>query len=434
MIAQQISTLFSTLRQGVKGLYPLLILILLTVIGGFLFLAIEGPNEEYQIRKQVEEREKLLEDTAFKLNSIKAMTPLQAYNHTVKTLDEYRENLGVKNPSLNNTQWTFWGSVYYSMTVYTTIGYGNIATQTTIGRVLTILYAFIGIPVALISLIALGGLFARLCMVLWSFMTRGSGVVSKNLEKKMSELGPNEKVEATADEDSDDLLKFPLSFLILITILWILFCAWIFTFFENEWGYGTSLYFTLISFLTIGFGDVLPSKSDYIILIGILLLIGLALVSTLLQIIQKQIEMLATGMKGSIDEEYQKALQEAQDEGELQEVDLNESAITVTDKDGNKVNVKGDVEKGKVTKKEINPRSLDAVVKRMPLQKRMMFYMMSDANKKQLHKYANQKQRYVNRGCQTEESSIRTAIIGSVGEPRLTSHDGDQGTVLWIQK
>uniref|UniRef100_A0A914YED7 Uncharacterized protein n=1 Tax=Panagrolaimus superbus TaxID=310955 RepID=A0A914YED7_9BILA len=57
------------------------------------------------------------------------------------------------------------------------------------------------------------------------------------------------------------------------------------------------------------------------------------------------------GMKGSIDEEYQKALQEAQDEGELQEIDLNESEITVTDKDGNKVQVKGDVEKGKVTKK-----------------------------------------------------------------------------------
>lgn len=59
---------------------------------------------------------------------------------------------------------------------------------------------------------------------------------------------------------------------------------------------------------------------------------------------------------------------------------------------------------------EVNPRSLDAVVKRMPWQKRMMFHMMSDTNKKQLNKYANQKQRYVNRGCQTDESSIRTAV------------------------
>ena len=55
-------------------------------------------------------------------------------------------------------------------------------------------------------------------------------------------MGPDDKKAQTASEDdSDDLLKFPLSFLILITILWILFCAWIFTFFENEWGYGKRL-------------------------------------------------------------------------------------------------------------------------------------------------------------------------------------------------
>lgn len=61
MIAQQVSSMFASLRQGVKGLYPLIILILLTVIGGFMFLAIEGPNEEYEIRNLIEEREKLLE-------------------------------------------------------------------------------------------------------------------------------------------------------------------------------------------------------------------------------------------------------------------------------------------------------------------------------------------------------------------------------------
>lgn len=40
-------------------------------------------------------------------------------------------------------------------------------------------------------------------------------------------------------------------------------------------------------------GDVIPSKSNYMILVGLMLLIGLSLVSTVLTIIQKQIHALA---------------------------------------------------------------------------------------------------------------------------------------------
>lgn len=56
----------------------------------------------------------------------------------------------------------------------------------------------------------------------------------------------------------------------------------------------------LISFLTIGFGDVIPSQSNYMIVVGAMLLIGLALVSTMLQIIQKQIHALADDVQGRI--------------------------------------------------------------------------------------------------------------------------------------
>jgi len=56
---------------------------------------------------------------------------------------------------------------------------------------------------------------------------------------------------------------------------------------------GTSLYFTLISFTTIGFGDVLPTNRQYMMLIALLLLIGLALVSTVISVIQEQIASLS---------------------------------------------------------------------------------------------------------------------------------------------
>ncbi|KAE9547891.1 hypothetical protein FO519_008895 [Halicephalobus sp. NKZ332] len=406
VVAQQIANLFQTLKDGVRGFVPLVILIVLTLIGGFMFMAIEGPNEEYELRNKIIDRQRLLDDTAFKLNTIKSMTAIQAYNHTVKTLEEYREKLGVPVVMMNQTKWNFWGAIYYSMTVYTTIGYGNIVVKTTIGRILTVLYAFIGIPVALISLFALGGLFARFCMFIWGFLIRTTRCFSKDLSRQMKKIGPDETASEN-DDSSEDLLRFPLSLLLAMTIGWVLFCAYVFTCWEEEWDYGTSLYFTLISFLTIGFGDILPSESDYILLIGILLLVGLALVSTLLQIIQKQIEALASGMKDSIDKEYMNALQEAQDEGEvdLAEVNLNESAPGDESK--------ADPEKGKKAKapqKQVDPRSLEAVVKRMPWQKRMMFHVMSDSNKKQLNKHAKARQRYVCRGVQTEDNLAKGAV------------------------
>ena len=56
---------------------PVLILLLYTVIGAIIFWLIEGPNEKYELEQLRREREKLLEDTAFRLNTIKSMTPLQ---------------------------------------------------------------------------------------------------------------------------------------------------------------------------------------------------------------------------------------------------------------------------------------------------------------------------------------------------------------------
>lgn len=64
-------------------------------------------------------------------------------------------------------------------------GYGNITPGTNTGRVLTIIYAFIGIPLALLALIALGGLLAKLALALWKFLVRSMGCLSKDLERKV---------------------------------------------------------------------------------------------------------------------------------------------------------------------------------------------------------------------------------------------------------
>ncbi|XGW35785.1 hypothetical protein V3C99_019179 [Haemonchus contortus] len=401
-IARRCANLFAGLRTRAKALLPLLGLIFYTLLGAILFSELEGPNEQYEMEQLQKQRQELFENTVYRLNNVRAMQPMAALNHTRKSLLKFQEKLGIEPVNFEETRWNFWGAVFYCMTVYTTIGYGNIVPATVPGRVLTILYAFIGIPFAVLTLFALGAIFARICKMLWKLVLKSTTVVHKDLGRKVNAaVGFDEGGQMSHSSSSledEDLLSFPISFLVLLTILWVFFCAWIFTLLE-DWSYGTALYFTLISFTTIGFGDVLPSEYDYIVIVGFLLLVGLSLVSTVLTLIQQQIEALASGMQANIDREYMNALAEAADEGAISDADFKRmhSGNNTVDVDISET-------------KELDPRSMDAVISRMPLKERLLYRVMPASAKKRLNEASEQKLHRKNKATQTDMFLLEALI------------------------
>ncbi|EDW65353.2 uncharacterized protein [Drosophila virilis] len=65
-------------------------------------------------------------------------------------------------------EWNFAKAFLYSLTVLTTIGYGNIAPRTALGRIVTLAYAFFGIPLTLVYLSSTGSILAKVAREVFS--------------------------------------------------------------------------------------------------------------------------------------------------------------------------------------------------------------------------------------------------------------------------
>ncbi|KPI98863.1 TWiK family of potassium channels protein 18 [Papilio xuthus] len=194
------------------GIFALLLIY--TLLGAFIFLAIEGSAAKVH--------QKTLAATSYhgnenqktiplsKVNSSIAQASAELRSQTVESIWEitvslnilYKENWtrlaaqeiarfqeklvarvaadvteqygGVRAlesaPALitDDYEWNFAKAFLYSLTVLTTIGYGSVAPRTALGKAVTIGYAVIGIPLTLLYLSVVGALLSRLARSVFS--------------------------------------------------------------------------------------------------------------------------------------------------------------------------------------------------------------------------------------------------------------------------
>uniref|UniRef100_A0A9J2Q138 Potassium channel domain-containing protein n=1 Tax=Ascaris lumbricoides TaxID=6252 RepID=A0A9J2Q138_ASCLU len=241
-------------EYGLKHLLLISILVVYQFIGAGIFYFCEVSNDES--KEQTWKENVKLNRTRFiqliiptMFNNTEFLFFLTA-NQTAqveKRLDTelaiYEKQLGIKYTD-QKIRWDFWNAMLYAQTICTTIGYGHLYPSTNPGRVFTMLYAIVGIPLVLSIL----------------------------------------------DDLDLEIFDLPIPIAIFVVIAWIFICSATFCIWERDWDYFVAFYFFFISLSTIGLGDITPTEPKYLLMLFIYIIIGLSLVSMCINLIQAQLE------------------------------------------------------------------------------------------------------------------------------------------------
>lgn len=179
----------------------------------------------------------------------------------------------VELPPISTDRWSVLQAVFFASTVLTTIGYGNVVPSTNWGRIFCILFAIIGIPLTLTVIADWGKLFAE-AVVQLALIVKSKLPVLTSTFCIPTNLAGRRSVGALAA--------------VALLFLYLACGAGMFMLWEDDWDFFEGFYFCFVTMTTIGFGDLVPKKPKYTLLCTLYILVGLALTSTIIELVRRQ--------------------------------------------------------------------------------------------------------------------------------------------------
>ncbi|XP_010738472.1 potassium channel subfamily K member 4 [Larimichthys crocea] len=255
--------------------------LLYLVLGAVVFRALEAPLEENKhIELQETRRDFLINFTCVGPDNLQTL------------IEEVVDALGAGvDPSSNVTfvsQWDLASAFFFSGTIITTIGFGNISPKTEWGKLFCIFYALVGIPMFGILLAGVGDHL-------------GTGL--RKAVAKIETLFRKWRVSPTIVRVISAVLSILLGCLLFVAVPILVFRE------VEQWTLLESAYFVVITLTTVGFGDYVAGDSGnegsdhwYKPLVWFWILLGLAYFASILTMIGNWLRVLSKKTRAEMEE------------------------------------------------------------------------------------------------------------------------------------
>ncbi|KJH41242.1 Ion channel [Dictyocaulus viviparus] len=296
-------------RTRLFHLFYIFVLPIYTVIGAWIFKTLDGEHDDRLI-EEFNNRCDLSRNVTLDNIRLMCRTGDECFNlmkNYLEKVERCYKNWHLVNRTTTHSMNDFTNALVYAFSVYTTIGYGNMAADTTQCRMATIVYGAFGIPLFFAFVKEEGNLFRNVFIYIYNRISKWRrkhcgcrcGVASKDvlgrpllhggLHSKKARFSRKYSTASMLGQKSlSDEQRRVFIAGVLFFILYILLSSFFFSI-STEFDYITSVYFLFNSVALIGFGDVFPQDPRTILINAVFIVFGVVLFSMCYFILQEEI-------------------------------------------------------------------------------------------------------------------------------------------------